>query len=199
MGLAFLVPREMGAVKLVLLCCCIPISMSMPEGYGNYWPLLEIEEARTTILADSNGNGISGEIIFAQADDNSPLRISGIVRNLPPGAHGFHVHEKKQTGNDCKSSGGHWDPEGTEHGSRTAKIRHAGDFGSIVADKNGVAIFDFEIAGGGSSTLFGENALTDRSLVIHEIEDDFGQPTGNAGSRLACGVLVKTTAITEKR
>ena len=60
-----------------------------------------------------------------------------------------------------------------------------------MADKNGVAIFDFEIAGGGSSTLFGGNALTDRSLVIHELEDDFGQPTGNAGSRLACGVLVK--------
>ena len=80
----------------------------------------------------------------------------------------------------------------TQHGSRTSKIRHAGDFGSIVADANGVATFDFEIVGTGSSTLFGDNALTDRSLVIHANADDFGQPTGNAGGRLACGILVKS-------
>ena len=71
-------------------------------------------------------------------------------------------------------------------------IRHAGNFGSIIANMNGVATFNFEIAGGGSSTLFGDNALTDRSLVIHALADDFGQPTGNAGGRLACGILVKS-------
>ena len=79
-----------------------------------------------------------------------------------------------------------------QHGGRTSEIRHAGDFGSIVAGANGVATLDFEIAASSSSTLFGENTLIGRSLVIHELEDDFGQPTGNAGSRLACGILVKT-------
>ena len=62
----------------------------------------------------------------------------------------------------------------------------------ILPTANGVATFDFEIVGTGSSTLFGDNALTDRSLVIHALADDFGQPTGNAGGRLACGVLVKS-------
>ena len=61
-----------------------------------------------------------------------------------------------------------------------------------MAGANGVATLDFEIAASSSSTLFGENTLIGRSLVIHELEDDFGQPTGNAGSRLACGILVKT-------
>ena len=55
-----------------------------------------------------------------------------------------------------------------------------------------MATFDFQIVGGGSVTLFGDKALTDRSLVIHELADDFGQPTGNAGGRLACGILVKS-------
>ena len=80
----------------------------------------------------------------------------------------------------------------TQHGGRTSKIRHAGDFGNIEADANGVATFDFEVVGSGGSTLFGDNVLTDRSLVIHELVDNFSQPTGAAGSRLACGVLVKS-------
>ena len=64
------------------------------------------------ILANTNANGISGEIFFKQEDANSPLRISGTIRNLPiGGSHGFHIHEKAQTGNDCASAGGHWNPE----------------------------------------------------------------------------------------
>merc|ERR1711935_271026 len=149
-------------------------------------------EAKVTILANSNPSGISGEISFKQADASSPLRISGTVRNLPVGSHGFHVHAEQQVGNDCASAGGHYNPENTQHGGRTSKIRHAGDFGSIIADANSVATFDFEVVGSGGSTLFGDNVLTDRSLVIHELVDDFSRPTGAAGSRLACGILVKS-------
>lgn len=159
--------------------------------------LLELEdnsvEAKVTIVSDSGDtNGITGEITFAQEDKDSPIRISGTVRNLPAGGHGFHVHEKKHTGTDCSTAGGHFNPENTSHGSLTAKIRHAGDFGSIYADASGVATFDFETGSSGSSTLFGDNALYDKSVVIHASPDDFGQPTGNAGGRLACGVLLKS-------
>ena len=63
------------------------------------------------IMANTNANGISGEIFFKQEDAISPLRISGTIKNLPIGSHGFHVHEKAQTGNDCASAGGHWNPE----------------------------------------------------------------------------------------
>ena len=78
------------------------------------------------------------------------------------------------------------------HGSRTSTVRHAGDFGNILADANGVSDFDFEVIGSGASNLFGDNTLIGRSLVIHELEDVFSQPTGAAGSRLACGILVKS-------
>ena len=63
-----------------------------------------------TILAISNSDEISGEIMFNQVDVNSPLRIFGTVRGLPAGLHGFHIHEQAQTGNDCSSAGGHWNP-----------------------------------------------------------------------------------------
>lgn len=80
----------------------------------------------------------------------------------------------------------------TDHGSRTSNVRHAGDLGNIVANANGKAKIDFKIKPGKySSTLFGENSLIDRSLVIHELEDVFTQPTGAAGKRLACGVIEK--------
>lgn len=80
----------------------------------------------------------------------------------------------------------------SDHGSRTSNVRHAGDFGNIVANANGIANIDFHIKPGKySSTLFGENSLIDRSLVIHELEDMFTQPTGGAGKRLACGVIEK--------
>merc|ERR1719219_2700424 len=81
-------------------------------------------EAKVTILANSNTDGISGEINFRQADVNSPLRIFGTVRDLPAGLHGFHVHERGQTGNDCSTAGGHFNPGNTQHGSRTSTVRH---------------------------------------------------------------------------
>merc|ERR1712079_748479 len=109
-------------------------------------------EAKVTIVSDSGDtNGITGEITFTQEEKDSPIRISGTVRNLPAGGHGFHVHEKKHTGTDCSTAGGHFNPENTSHGSLTAKIRHAGDFGSIYADASGVATFDFETGSSGSS------------------------------------------------
>ena len=81
----------------------------------------------------------------------------------------------------------------SEHGSRISNVRHAGDFGNIEANANGEANIDFSIETGRYlSTLFGENSLVDKSLVIHELEDVFTQPTGAAGSRLACGVLEKS-------
>ena len=72
---------------------------------------MSFSEAKVIILANTNANGISGEILFTQENANSPLGIHGMVRNLPVGSFGFHVHEKAQTGNDCASAGGHWNPE----------------------------------------------------------------------------------------
>merc|ERR1719348_218875 len=63
----------------------------------------------------------------------------GKVSKLTPGKHGFHVHEKGDTGNSCVAAGGHFNPKNVNHGGLDADIRHDGDFGNIDADAEGVA------------------------------------------------------------
>jgi superoxide dismutase, Cu-Zn family len=95
--------------------------------------------------------------------------------------------------NGCTSSGGHFNPFGLNHGSPKEKERHVGDFGNIVAEKNGVASFKFEDS---LATLFGENTILGRTVVVHADEDDLGKggfedslKTGHAGARVACGII----------
>lgn len=83
----------------------------------------------------------------------------------------------------------------SKHGSRISEERHFGDFGNIEANDNGEAHFEFSIPSG--SSLFGNDSIYNKTLVIHKSEDDLGirgndgsMKTGNAGSRLACGVVV---------
>ena len=93
----------------------------------------------------------------------------------------------------CKSLCQHFNPNNTEHGGIDSKIRHAGDLGNITADKNGdckCIIYDKIIK------LKGKYNIIGRSVVIHEKEDDLGlgnnkesKITGNAGKRIACGVI----------
>ncbi|KAK6163428.1 hypothetical protein DH2020_000292 [Rehmannia glutinosa] len=92
------------------------------------------------------------------------------------------------------SPGPHFNPNGLTHGAPEDEVRHAGDLGNIVANAEGVAeatIVDSQIP------LTGPNSVVGRAFVVHELEDDLGKgghelslSTGNAGGRLACGVVV---------
>ncbi|KAI8524147.1 hypothetical protein RHMOL_Rhmol13G0127200 [Rhododendron molle] len=92
-----------------------------------------------------------------------------------------------------EDDGAHFNPNNLTHGAPGDEIRHAGDLGNIVANADGVAeatIVDSQIP------LGGPNAVIGRALVVHELEDDLGKgghelslTTGNAGGRLACGVV----------
>lgn len=115
------------------------------------------------------------------------------MTGLTPGPHGFHLHEFGDTTNGCISTGAHFNPNNMTHGAPEDEIRHAGDLGNIVANADGVAeatIVDNQIP------LTGPNAVIGRAFVVHELEDDLGKgghelslSTGNAGGRLACGVV----------
>ena len=110
------------------------------------------------------------------------------------GRHGFHVHEKGDTSSKCIASGGIFNPTNENHGGPNSKIRHAGDFGNIIANSNGLADIYVEIPTG--SSLFGHNTLIGRTLVIHASEDTLDPATtyGNAGRRLACGIIADKTS-----
>jgi Cu-Zn family superoxide dismutase len=129
----------------------------------------------------SNTRGI---IWFEQK--GKTVHVTGTVSGLTPGKHGFHVHEFGDcTDPDC--SGGHFNPTNMPHGGPDDAKRHVGDLGNIVADANGVASIDMKdsvIRLGGPSSIIG------RAIIVHADPDDLkSQPTGNAGARLACGVI----------
>ena len=141
----------------------------------------------TARIAGLGGAKIGGELKFAQAA--GPVRVTGKLAGLPPGPHGFHVHVNGNCDSaDGMSAGGHFNPKGAPHGDVAAAKHHLGDMGNIVADAAGNADVDIELSGV-VLTLIGTNSLLNRSVIVHAARDDFSQPVGNAGARIACGVI----------
>jgi Cu-Zn family superoxide dismutase len=141
-------------------------------------------------LKPTANNSASGEVTFTQEADG--VRVTGSFSGVPfkPGdtKHGFHIHEKGDcSAPDGASAGGHFNPGSKPHGAPDAADRHAGDLGNFDVDayNNGrINYLDKTIS------LSGPNSIIGKGVIVHEKADDFKtQPTGNAGARLACGVI----------
>lgn len=137
-------------------------------------------------LKPTQGNSVTGTVRFLQ--QGGGVQVTATVSGLTPGQHGFHVHEK----GDCsdpegKSAGGHFNPAGQAHGAPGSAAHHAGDLGNLEADENGNATLEQHVHG---LQLTGEQGLIGRGMIVHADADDLStQPTGNAGARVACGVI----------
>ncbi len=144
----------------------------------------------TAVLLPTTGNSARGTVTFTQ--DGDEVRVRASVTGLKPNAeHGFHVHEKGDcSSGDGMSTGGHYNPAGKPHGSQAGE-HHAGDMPSLNADAYGNASASFELKG---VSIGGPNAdLVGKGLIVHRDPDDYKtQPTGNAGPRIACGVIAKS-------
>ena len=142
----------------------------------------------TAALQPTKGNRAFGEATFEQVGDK--VRLVANVSGLKPGQeHGFHIHEAGDcSSGDGMSAKGHFNPHGKPHGHPQSAERHAGDLPSLKAEKNGRAKLDVTID---QVTLKpGPASIVGRGLIIHADPDDYKtQPTGNAGARLACGVI----------
>jgi len=116
------------------------------------------------------------------------------VSQLPPGTHAIHIHTVgKCEGPAFASAGGHLNPEGKMHGKDNPMGPHAGDLMNFDVDANGKAhvmvIAERVTLGDGPNSLFHEGGT---ALMIHAQADDYKtDPTGNAGGRIACGVIQK--------
>ncbi len=137
-------------------------------------------------LHATEGNSVSGVVWFSKVVGG--VKVTGMIEGLPPGDHGFHIHQFGDcSSTDGKSTGGHFNPAGVDHGAPKDQMRHVGDLGNITANFDSVAVFEFvDVA----ITLAGGNSILSRAVIIHAGEDDLNsQPTGAAGARLACGVI----------
>ncbi|XP_075887759.1 superoxide dismutase [Cu-Zn] [Nelusetta ayraudi] len=136
----------------------------------------------------------SGTVYFEQEETGSaPVKLTGEIKGLTPGEHGFHVHAFGDNTNGCISAGPHFNPHNKTHGGPTDEERHVGDLGNVIAESNNVAKIDIQDS---MLTLTGPLSIIGRTMVIHEKTDDLGKgdndeskKTGNAGGRLACGVI----------
>jgi Cu-Zn family superoxide dismutase len=136
------------------------------------------------ILLPTTGSKVEGRITFTQADNG--IHVKGQISGLAPGEHGFHVHEWGVWSPDGKAAGSHFNPAAQQHGEREASKRHVGDLGNITANENGNAAIDFVDP---HLTFHGAHSIIGRGLVVHEKPDDYSQPVGNAGGRVAVGVI----------
>ena len=112
------------------------------------------------------------------------------VAGAPAGVHAIHIHEHGRCEDLGKAAGTHFNPAAVKHGflpKDGPAAAHAGDMGNITVDKNGRGSLTLELPG---LTLDqSTRGIAGRSVILHEKLDDFGQPTGNAGGRIGCGII----------
>ena len=145
-------------------------------------------------LQPTKGNSTSGTVTFTQSGER--VRVVADVKGLRPNQeHGFHVHEAGDcSSGDGMSTKGHFNPHGKPHGHFSSGERHAGDLPALRADGGGNARLDTTIDV--ITVNPGPASVVGRGLIVHAAADDYKtQPTGNAGARLACAIINRTSSM----
>ena len=144
-------------------------------------------ERAIAIITPTEGSSVKGMADFKQNGDEVEIVVR--LEGLPPNSvHGWHIHEFGDLSDPKgKATGGHYNPEGHDHALPNKTRRHAGDLGNLTTDDQGNA--NQEITVKNISINGSKNPILGRGVIIHAEEDDGGQPTGNAGGRIAQGVI----------
>lgn len=165
-------------------------SLGVAPGSPNEMNNNRDNEARATAtLASASGSNVTGTATFTQTNGNVRLVLE--VKNLTPGGtHAVHLHENGDcSAEDASSAGPHWNPTQEDHGKRGEGEFHSGDIANLEVDNDGNGSIEMEVDDwtiGGSE----ETNILNKAVIIHADPDDFtSQPSGNAGARVACGVI----------
>lgn len=147
-----------------------------------------VSSASAVLLAADGSR--RGEATVTEAADG--LHVAVRATGITPGVHAVHVHMTGTcTPPDFTSAGGHWNPTARQHGKDNPAGMHMGDMPNLTAGADGTGQMEFVIAGG--TLRSGSNALLDAdgaAIVVHvQADDNKSDPAGNAGGRIACGIL----------
>jgi Cu-Zn family superoxide dismutase len=134
-----------------------------------------------------SGSSLSGKATLTETPEG--VKVTLALEGLPPGEHGAHVHETGDcSAPDGASAGGHFNPAGNPHALPTGTPRHLGDLGNIAISPDGKGTLDI-VAPGANLKEGDPNSFLGRAIIVHEKQDDGGQPTGNAGGRIGCAEI----------
>eukprot|EP00164_Ancoracysta_twista_P001084 GFYU01001419.1.p1 GENE.GFYU01001419.1~~GFYU01001419.1.p1 ORF type:complete len:725 (-),score=257.52 GFYU01001419.1:203-2377(-) len=162
-------------------------------GLANPTTVPEVWEAVVS-LQGTTGNAVSGDVTFTQVAGTGNVKISGTVTGLADGEHAFHVHTYGDISvADGTGAGGHYNPDNKPHACHPSAERHVGDIGNIVVAGGTYtfpANFERDLL-----TLTGGKSIVGASVIIHAGKDDCTGASGNAGARVAMGVIgIKKTS-----
>ncbi|HEX3582106.1 MAG TPA: superoxide dismutase family protein [Thermoanaerobaculia bacterium] len=134
-------------------------------------------------LGSSTGHG---NVHFQQQKEGVEVTVD-LTGLAPNSTHGFHVHDKGSCADFGNAAGPHYNPTNAPHAAPDAASHHAGDFGNVIADANGEVHTSFMTH---SISVGGMNDVIGHAVILHANPDDLtSQPAGNAGPRIACGVV----------
>lgn len=152
--------------------------------HGSAWSAVTKAVA---VLHPTQGSKASGKITFTQ--DGDKVKVVAHIEGLTPNQkHAFHIHQFGDcSAPDGASAGGHYNPESHSHALPETAQRHAGDLGNVEANANGIAHYEVTITNASIAGV--KNPIIGRGVIVHAKPDDGGQPVGNAGARIACGVI----------
>ena len=159
------------------------------------------------LLLATSGQAAQAEEAWAQMKNAEGADVGAVTLNntphgtllvaelngLPPGAHAFHIHAVGKCEPPFKSAAGHFNPVGQKHGIMNSLGMHAGDMPNIHVGADGslaVEVLNTQVTlAEGANSVFDADGS---AIVIHEGADDYGtDPAGNAGARIACGVIAR--------
>jgi len=167
----------------------VVVAVGLLVGSADVWAAT----GKAVIQGTTEGSRVSGSATLK--DTPQGLKVVVKVAGVPPGTHGLHIHEQGACGDQGKAAGGHFNPAGVPHGflpKDGSTKAHAGDMGNIQMSRKGVGKATVILPGVSLKGTGGTPSVEGRAIIVHEKADDFGQPVGNAGGRIGCGVIQVT-------